>query len=86
MRKYGPIILAAINTIAWLYISLNDLYILHLYKNIGSWIIAALTIVWALKGSEVKFRKLTYVISGLLLVLYAVYWTYVIIYAIGYEI
>jgi len=86
MKRYGALFLAIVNVILWVTIYLNDFYEIQFYFDFGGLIVAVASIVWAVKSKEMKFRKLTYGISGIFLALYGVFWTYIILYAMNYSI
>ncbi len=86
MKKYGAILLAIANVVLWMTIYLYDIYEIQFYFNFGGLLVAIASIMWTVKSPEMKFRKLTYTISGAFLALYGVFWTYIILYAMNYSI
>ncbi len=85
MRKYGSILLAIANVIIWIAIYVDDFYQMEFYFKFGAVIVAFISLLWAKRDPEMKFKKLTYAVSGLFLLLYLVFWGYIILLAIGFS-
>jgi len=82
LKQYGPIVASVFNVLFcwWLYL-VDDFYFLEFYLIGGAGVIAGLCAIWSFKEKKARFKKTSYILNGLFIIAYTMFWCYV--YALG---